>query len=155
MKRRVLLHNIRSAHNVGSIFRTADGASVDHMYLSGYTPRPVDRFGRPQSEIEKTSLGASAAVPWSDWGDDPVAKLTQLKVEGWRIVAVEQDIRAVSIYEYLPQDTTLYIFGNEVEGVAADLITHADEIVEIPMHGSKESLNVAVSAGIVLFCKRG
>ncbi|MEX0918266.1 MAG: TrmH family RNA methyltransferase [Candidatus Paceibacterota bacterium] len=151
MKRRVLLHNIRSAYNVGSIFRTADGAGVDHIYFSGYTPRPTDRFGRTQPEIEKTSLGASKSVPWTDWGDDPVGQLTQLKADGWYVVAVEQDSSSVSVYEYRPKDRTIYIFGNEVEGVSHDLLEEADEIVEIPMHGTKESLNVAVSAGVVLF----
>lgn len=149
--KRVLLHNIRSAHNVGSIFRTADGAGVDQIYISGYTPRPIDRFGRAQPEIEKTSLGACTVVPWEDLGGDPSAKVAELKQDGVAIVAVEQHPRSVSIYDFHPPERALYVFGSEIEGVPNELLEMADTIVEIPMVGEKESLNVSVAAGIVLF----
>ena len=151
--KRILLHNIRSAHNVGSIFRTADAAGVARIYLSGYTPRPIDRFGRAQPEIEKTSLGASETVLWEDLEDDPCSALTELKRQGVSIVAVEQDPRAVSFYTFTPPEDVLYVFGNEVDGVSKEVLDLAGTIVEIPMKGKKESLNVSVAAGIVLFVR--
>lgn len=147
----ILLHNIRSAHNVGSIFRTADGAGVARVYCSGYTPRPFDRFGRRVPEIVKTSLGASEMVSWEDWGEDPIPHLEKLHEAGIGIVAVEQDPRAMSLYDFTPPSDVLYILGNEIEGVSAELRAVSDTIVEIPMHGTKESLNVSVAAGIILF----
>src|ERR1700674_2611076 len=90
----LLLHNIRSAHNVGSIFRTADAAGVSKMYLSGYTPKPVDRFGRVHKEIGKTALGGELSVAW-EYQKSPTAIISRLKKEGWQIVGVEQDARAV------------------------------------------------------------
>ena len=151
--KRILLHNIRSAHNVGSIFRTADGAGVGRIYLSGYTPRPLDRFGRVQPEIEKTSLGASAIVPWEDLKNDPLPTLQELTRAGVTVVAIEQDPRAVSLYDFTPPEDVVYVFGNEIEGVSSELLDVADVIVEIPMHGTKESLNVSVAAGIILFAR--
>lgn len=149
---RVLLDNVRSAHNVGSIFRTADGAGVTHVYLAGVTPAPTDRFGRVQPEISKTSLGASESVPWEQVSAESVAAyITALKQEGFQIIAVEQDPRSTSLATFQHGERVLYIFGNEVGGVSPELLQLADEIVEIPMQGIKESLNVSVTAGIVLF----
>lgn len=149
----VLLHNIRSAHNVGSIFRTCDAAGVSHVYLTGYTPAPVDRFGRPQKDIAKTALGAQASVPWTHRAS-PSTLLTQLKKEGWRIVGVEQDARAADYRTLRLEGKTLYILGNEVRGISMQLRRLCDTLVEIPMYGTKESLNVSVAAGIVLFAAR-
>ena len=152
MKREVavLLHNIRSAHNVGSIFRTADAAGVSRVYLSGYTPRPVDRFGRTQKDIDKTALGAQQFLPW-EYYSSPVKHIAQLKREGWRIVGVEQDACARDYRAFRAARQTLYVFGNEVRGLSKGLRTLCDELIEIPMRGKKESLNVSVAAGIVLF----
>ena len=148
----LLLDNIRSAHNVGSIFRTADGAGVEKIWLAGYTPTPVDRFGREQPEIAKTSLGASKTVPWEHLeNEETLAKLASLQAEGFQIVAVEQTPKAVSIHDFTPGDKTIYIFGNEIDGVSPALLEAVDVVIEIPMHGQKESLNVAVTAGIILF----
>src|SRR3989338_1850009 len=130
----VLLHNIRSAHNVGSIFRTADAAGVEKILLTGYTPRPVDRFGRLQKDIAKT----------------PQSFLKKLKVDGWAIVGVEQDVHAED-YRAQLSDKKVFIFGNEVRGISRALRAACDRIIEIPMRCKKESLNVAVTAGIVLF----
>lgn len=146
----VLLHNIRSAHNVGSIFRTADAAGVSHMYLSGYTPTPADRFGRAQKDIAKTALGAQESVPWTQ-RKTAVALIRELKAEGWAIVGVEQDARSIDYRKMRLTAPTLFIFGNEVRGVSAALRKLCDQIVEIPMRGTKESLNVSVAAGVVLF----
>lgn len=146
----VLLHNIRSAHNVGSIFRTADAAGASAVYLSGYTPTPVDRFERQRKDIAKTALGAQRSVPWF-YRRDPSAIVAELSRKGWRIVGVEQDSRAID-YRRLPsRDKTLFIFGNEVRGLSKKLRARCDALVEIPMHGTKESLNVSVVAGIILF----
>jgi tRNA G18 (ribose-2'-O)-methylase SpoU len=146
----ILLHNVRSAHNVGSIFRTADAAGVACVYLTGYTPTPVDRFGRPQKEIAKTALGAERTVPWQH-RKSPLSYMKELKKAGWEIVGVEQDARAVDHHAHVPRERTLYIFGNEVRGLSKSLRDMCDKLIEIPMRGKKESLNVAVAAGIVLF----
>lgn len=150
MMQQVILHDIRSAHNVGAIFRTADGAGVSRIFLSGYTPQPLDRFGRPVAEIVKTSLGASDTVLWEVVTDISVC-ITNLKQQGIQVVAVEQTIDAVSLYDFVPQSNVAYIFGNEVTGIDVEVLALCDVVLEIPMCGAKESLNVATTAGIVLF----
>ena len=143
----VLLHNVRSAHNVGSIFRSADAAGILSVYLSGYTPRPEDRFGRAQKEIAKTAL------QW-EYHATPAPLITRLKREGWSIVGVEQDARAIDYRTLSIRKPTLFVFGNEVRGLSKELRAFSDVLIEIPMHGKKESLNVSVAAGIVLFSAR-
>lgn len=152
----VIIDNVRSAHNVGSIFRTGDGAGVSRIILCGYTPSPTDRFGRTQEEIKKTSLGASDMVPWEQHSSDTDISLCiqKLKQEGFTIVAVEQTPQAVSLYDFAVPQKVAYILGNEVEGVSRALLDAADSAVEIPMQGHKESLNVSVAAGIILFWKK-
>ncbi len=150
---RVLLHNVRSAHNVGSIFRTADAAGVSHVYLTGYTPTPLDRFKRPQKDIAKTALGAHMSVPWT-FARKPSSIMRMLRAEGVRIVGVEQDERAHPYHAVTGTQPTVFIFGNEVRGLSQELRNACDELVEIPMHGKKESLNVSVAAGIILFSVR-
>jgi 23S rRNA (guanosine2251-2'-O)-methyltransferase len=146
----LVLENVRSAYNVGAIFRTADATTVAKIFLVGYTPTPIDRFGRVQPEIEKTSLGASQTVPWESYGEiDTVIK--QLKADGVQVVAVEQDRRAKPLPNFILPEKVAYIFGNEVTGVSSEVCDFADEIVEIPMLGKKESLNVSVAVGIVLY----
>lgn len=146
----LILENIRSAYNVGAIFRTADGAGVSKIFLIGYTPAPTDRFGRVQAEIQKTSLGASTAVVWEHHATiDPV--LEKLKVDEVCIIAVEQTVGAVSLSSFSVPEKVAYIVGNEVEGVSAGALAAADRVVEIPMLGTKESLNVSVATGIVLY----
>lgn len=150
MKIYVILHNVRSAHNVGAIFRTADGAGVSKIFLTGYTPAPVDRFGRPRTALEKTALGATDSVPWEVCEDAPVL-VSRLQREGIEIVSVEQHEQAISYTEQAFTRDAAFIFGNEVEGVPEALSLVADAIVHIPMHGKKESLNVSTTAGIILF----
>lgn len=152
MKRSIvaLLHNIRSAHNVGSIFRTADAAGVSRVYLSGHTPIPEDRFGRAQKEIAKTALGAEKFLPWEYYASS-MRIISKLKREGWRIVGVEQDARARDYRKFRAKNKTLFVFGNEVHGLSPALRRECDTLIEIPMRGKKESLNVAVAAGIILF----
>lgn len=145
----ILLHNIRSSHNVGSVFRTADAAGVLRVYLTGYTPTPTDRFERVQKDIAKTALGAEKAMPW-EYHKTPTV-IARLKREGWCIVGVEQDARARDYRSLALTQPTLFIFGNEVKGLSPALRKACDELIEIPMRGKKESLNVSVAAGIVLF----
>jgi tRNA G18 (ribose-2'-O)-methylase SpoU len=146
----IILEDIRSAYNVGAIFRTADGAGATKIFLTGYTPAPIDRFGRPQAEIKKTSLGASETMSW-----EKVESITELvmrlKEEEVTVVAVELDKNAVSLKDFEEPERVAYIFGNEITGVTADVLALVDAIVEIPMLGTKESLNVSVTAGIVLY----
>jgi tRNA G18 (ribose-2'-O)-methylase SpoU len=145
----LILHDIRSAHNVGSLFRTADAAGVAKIFLTGYTPAPLDRFKRPNKEIAKTALGAEKSVPWqkSSWAEC----LDFLHAEGAFIVALEQDKRAVSYRNFKTTFPFALVLGNEVDGISSDVLNDCDAVVEIPMHGSKESLNVAVAGGIALF----
>mgnify|MGYP000735805879 CR=1 FL=1 len=147
--RYVILHNIRSKYNVGAIFRTADAARVTKIYLSGYTPTPIDRFGRVDTEIKKTSLGAVDTVAWEQVIDTHLAMKT-LKAAGVEIVAVEIAPSSISLYDYQPKELVAYILGSEVEGIPDDILREADVILEIPMGGIKESLNVSVTAGVVL-----
>jgi tRNA G18 (ribose-2'-O)-methylase SpoU len=154
----VILDAIRSAHNVGSIFRTADAAGVEKLYLCGPTPDPVDRFGRIQKEIAKTSLGASAQLAWEHVGtidnratEEMLLLIEQLKSDGYTIVAVEQAKRSVNLYDFTVPEKVVYIFGAEVEGVQSALLKVVDVVLELPMAGMKESLNVSVTAGIVLY----
>ena len=146
----VLLHNIRSAHNVGSIFRTADAAGVAKIYLSGYTPTPVDRFNRSQKEIAKTALGAQEFIPWEQV-KNLKSQISKLKSGGWQIVGVEQDKKARDYRAFKPERSTLLIFGNEVRGLSRSLRNSCDDLIQIPMFGKKESLNIATTAGIILF----
>lgn len=150
METALLLHNIRSAHNVGSIFRTADAAGASHIYLTGYTPTPYDRFGRAQKEIRKTALGAEQTVEWS-YTRSPKVAITRLKRKGWTVIGVEQDARAKEYRSVRMIGRTLFVFGNEIRGLSPSLRSSCDLLVEIPMRGRKESLNVAVAAGVVLF----
>jgi 23S rRNA (guanosine2251-2'-O)-methyltransferase len=146
----VVLDNVRSAHNVGAIFRTCEGAGVSKIYLCGYTPTPIDRFGREVSEIKKTSLGASRMVPWIHI-ESIVDCCATLKKQGIEIVAVEQSSDSVAIFDYSPKVDTAFVFGNEVVGVDENVCKNADKIIHIKMKGRKESLNVATTVGVVLF----
>lgn len=146
----ILLHNIRSAENVGAIFRTADAAGISKIYLSGYTPTPIDRFGRPRKDIAKSALGAEVSIEW-EVITDVISHIEALKKEGATIVAIEQSPRAVDYKTIVPQHNMVFLVGNEVEGIAPEILKHVDSIAEIPMHGKKESLNVSVACGIALF----
>ena len=148
----IILHNIRSNHNVGSIFRTADAAGIAKIFLTGYTPSPVDRFGRINKAFAKTALGADKTVEWERIRN--IQKLfVRLKKEKVFLVAIEQHPRAIN-YKKIPckKDIT-FLFGNEITGLPPFILKKCDCIAEIPMRGGKESLNVAVAVGIVLFNK--
>lgn len=149
----VILHNIRSLYNVGSIFRTADAAGCEKIYLCGITPSPVDVFGKPRPQMTKVSLAAEKYVKW----EKVKAKgklISDLKKSGYKIFAIEQNKKSMPYYKLkiknLKQKTAL-ILGNEIKGLSASILKQADKILEIPMRGKKESLNVAVAFGIVVF----
>jgi tRNA G18 (ribose-2'-O)-methylase SpoU len=146
----VILHDIRSNANVGSIFRTADTAGVSKIYLTGYTPAPLDRFGRPVKEIAKIALGAEKNIPWVKVKNVSKA-IDDLRKEKFKIIAVEQAGNSVDYKKINKSGRMAFIFGNEVKGLSPKVISLADVVAEIPMLGKKESLNVSVSAGIALF----
>ena len=139
----LLAHNIRSLWNVGSLFRTSDAFGVEKIFLTGYTATP------PRREISKTALGAEEYVPW-EFEQDSVKVIKTLKKKGFTIVALEQAKKAVVLSEYEPPSKVCLIVGHEVLGIPKELLKLCDAIVHIPMHGKKESLNVAVAAGIAL-----
>ena len=146
----IVLPDIRSSLNVGSIFRTADACGVDKIYLTGYTPAPVDKFSRADKQIAKTDLGEEKSVAWEKVED--ISKLlTKLKKEGFRLIAVEQANNSVDYKKVKISNKTAFVFGNEVDGLSKNILKKCDIIAEIPMKGEKESLNVAVSAGVALF----
>lgn len=146
----LILENIRSAYNVGAMFRTADGAGVSKIFLIGYTPAPTDRFGRIQSEIKKTSLGASESVPWEHHLDAQLV-IEQLQAEGVSVIALEQADNAVSLTSFIVPEKVAYVVGNEVDGVSDESLRLVEQVVYIPMWGTKESLNVSVATGIILY----
>lgn len=152
----MIAHNIRSTHNVGSIFRTAEGFGVSKIILSGYTPYPrVSGDARlPHiseklaAQIHKTALGAETMIPF-EYQETP--DLQALKDDGFRIVGLEQDSKSVLLSEYDAPEKVALLLGEEVNGVHQDLLDRCDDIVEIPMQGKKESFNVSVAAGIALY----
>lgn len=150
----VILPDIRSAHNVGSIFRTADAAGIEKIYLCGITPAPIDRFGRPNKEIAKVALGAEKTLLWEKQ-TSAAAVIARLKKKGCHIIAIEQSARAIPYRSMRLTKTarahTAIVMGSEVEGISSSILKRCDTIAEIPMHGKKESLNVAVAFGIVVF----
>ena len=150
----VILHNIRSLHNVGSIFRTADAAGVEKIYLGGITPEPFDRFGKLRPQLGKVSLGAENFVSWEKL-KSTVSVIKKLKKSDYQIFAIEQSKKSIPFYtlnvgSHALKKTAL-ILGNEIRGLPPSVLKLADQTLEIPMRGQKESLNVAVAFGIVIF----
>jgi tRNA G18 (ribose-2'-O)-methylase SpoU len=152
----LILPDIRSAINVGSIFRTADAVGVSKIFLTGYTPRPTDKFGRIQKDIAKAALGAETWVPW-EYRENLTALIKNLKKQGYLVIALEQDTRAVdyrkisSILKKNKVEKVALILGPEVTGLPKKILDMCDVITSIPMQGKKESLNVSVAAGVALF----
>ena len=149
----VILHNIRSTHNVGSIFRTADAAGCEKIYLCGITPAPIDRFGRENEKISKVALGAENWIAWEKVGQT-TRLIDKIKKDGYKIFAVEQNKKSVPYYKVKiknKKSKVALILGAEVDGLTPTILRRADKILEIPMRGKKESLNVAVAFGIVAF----
>ncbi len=142
----VVLDNVRSMHNIGSIFRTSDGFAVEQIYLCGITAQP------PHREIEKTALGATSSVNWA-YFETPLQAIEQLRTDGYKIIAIEQAENSIMLNEFIPDANEKYalIFGNEVNGVSDEVMKKIDICIEIPQFGTKHSFNVVVSAGIVLW----
>ncbi|MFD0749553.1 RNA methyltransferase [Mucilaginibacter calamicampi] len=142
----VVLDNVRSMHNIGSIFRTSDGFAVEKIVLCGISAQP------PHREIEKTALGATQSVDWTYYAEVTEA-MDELKAGGYKIIAIEQAENSTMLNEFSPAENEKYalVFGNEVNGVSSEVMAMADDCIEIPQFGTKHSFNVVVSAGIVLW----
>ncbi|WP_158995778.1 RNA methyltransferase [Mucilaginibacter sp. L196] len=142
----VVLDNVRSMNNIGSIFRTSDGFAVEQICLCGITAQP------PHRDIEKTALGATQSIAWTYY-ETPVAAIEQLRKDGYKIIAIEQAENSLMLNTFIPQKTEKYalIFGNEVNGVSDEAMELIDACIEIPQFGTKHSFNIVVSAGIVLW----
>lgn len=150
MENILILHNIRSVENVGSMFRTADAAGINKIYLTGYTPAPLDRFGRKRKDLAKSALGAEEFVKWEQ-KKNINSLLKKLKEEEFYILAIEQDQNSVDYREVKLKGKNVFIMGAEVEGIPKNILRKSDVIAEIPMRGKKESLNVSVAFGVVIF----
>ena len=146
----LILNDIRSTHNVGAIFRTADACGISKIYLIGTTPAPIDRFGRERKDVAKTALGAEKTIPW-EYLKTITPLLTKLKKEKFEIIAIEQSKNSVDYKKVQLKNNSAIILGNEVTGISKNILNKCDIIVEIPMMGKKESLNVSVATGVVLF----
>ena len=150
----LVLDNIRSAHNVGSAFRSGEGSAfrsgdsfkADKVWLCGICACP------PSAEIHKTALGAEDSLPW-EWVEDTLEAVRRLKAEGYTVVAAEQTAESVMLNEFRPEPGRKYavVFGNEVSGVRQDVVDECDFCLEIPQFGTKHSLNVSVSIGVILW----
>lgn len=146
----LIIHDVRSVQNVGAMFRTADAAGVDKIYLTGYTPAPLDRFGRKRGDLAKSALGAEEYVPWEQ-KKSATLLLTKLKKEAFQIIAIEQDKKSIDYKKVKLKARNAFIVGPEVTGIPKDVLKKCDIIAEIPMRGKKESLNVSVALGVALF----
>lgn len=155
----VIAHNIRSTHNVGAIFRTAEGFGAKRIIISGYTPYPSlpndprlpHIAEKLTSQIHKTALGAEHLVPFEY---QEVPNFTQLRSDGYVIAGLEQDSRSILLSQYIPPRKVALVLGEEVEGISPSLRSECDVLLEIPMTGQKESFNVSVAAGIALYALR-
>lgn len=146
----LILHDIRSEQNVGSLFRSADAAGIKAVYLSGITPAPIDRFGRSVAGIAKTALGAQDNIAWRII-DDIDKTIRDLTERGYTIIAIEQSPTSVDYKTVTFEKPAVFILGNEVTGLPQSVLDECDIVAEIAMRGKKESLNVSVAGGIALF----
>ena len=151
MKKEVILilDNIRSVLNVGSIFRTADAFGISKIFLCGITPAPIDRFGRNRNDLHKTALGAEESVNWEQ-AKNTVDLIKKLKTKDYKIISLEQSSNSIDYKDSVVTEKTAIVLGSETEGVNSKVLELSDEIAEIKMLGEKESLNVSVSAGILI-----
>jgi len=150
MKNILIFDNIRSVENVGAIFRTADAVGIDKIYLCGITPCPIDRFGRKRRDIAKSALGAEEFINW-EYVENILTLVKKLKKDKYKIIALEQDKNSKHFNKIKLVDKNVFILGSETEGVNKKVLKIVDEIAEIPMKGKKESLNVSVAVGILLY----
>ncbi len=146
----VIIHDVRSVQNVGAMFRTADAAGIDKIYLTGYTPTPLDRFGRKRRDLAKSALGAEEYVSWEQ-KKSILPLLSKLKKEKYLIIAIEQDKKSIDYKKVKLKERNAFMVGPEVTGIPKNILKNCDIIAEIPMKGKKESLNVSVALGVALF----
>ena len=152
----VIAQNIRSTHNVGAIFRTAEGFGVSKLLLTGYTPYPTIEHDtrlphireKLTKQIHKSALGAETIVPFSVYDQPPLGELMQ---DGFTIIGLEQSSTSIPLPDYKPHKKIALIIGEEVNGISPELLAKCQDILEIPMHGQKESFNVSVATGIALY----
>jgi 23S rRNA (guanosine2251-2'-O)-methyltransferase len=147
----VILDNIRSLNNIGSVFRTSDAFLIEKIYLCGITAKP------PHKDIHKTALGSTDTVVW-EYAKDTLEVVKSLQAEGIKVISIEQAENATMLNDFKPEPKTTYaiVFGNEVKGVQQEVVNTSDVVIEIPQYGTKHSLNISVSCGVViwdLFCK--
>jgi len=142
----IILDNIRSLNNIGSIFRSADAFLIQKIYLCGITATP------PHKDIQKTALGATDSVCW-EYAENTLNLITKLQNEGVYVTAIEQTEKAVSLLNFTPNKNKVYaiVFGNEIKGVQQEVVSASNSVIEIPQYGTKHSLNVSISAGVVLW----
>lgn len=140
----LIAHNIRSLHNVGSIFRSCDAFGIERLYLTGFTGAP------PRPEIAKVALGGEHRISWEKV-EDLRSCMQQLREKGYQMIALENGVKAQSIHTFKTEQPMALIVGNEVNGIDADVLAQCDQCIEIPMLGNKKSLNVSVATGIALF----
>ena len=147
----MILDNIRSLNNIGSVFRTSDAFLIEKIYLCGITAKP------PHKDIHKTALGSTETVDW-EYVENTLTLVEKLKAKNIKIISIEQAENATMLNDFTPDEETRYaiVFGNEVKGVQQEIVNTSDVVIEIPQYGTKHSLNISVSAGVViwdLFCK--
>jgi tRNA G18 (ribose-2'-O)-methylase SpoU len=146
----LIIHDIRSVTNVGAMFRTADAAGIKKIYLTGFSPLPIDRFGRIRKDMAKAALGAEKFMSW-EFKKNVLILLDKLKQDGYLIVGIEQAKNSVDYKKVKLRQKNVFIVGAEVTGIPKKILKKCDIIAEIPMRGKKESLNVSVACGIALF----
>lgn len=157
----VIAHNIRSSHNIGSLFRTCDGIGVEELYITGYSPYPLSKNDsrmphiakKINTQIEKTALGAERTVRWTN-NEDIAKVLHALKKKGFKIVGLEQSAKSIILNEFSPPKKVALLLGNEVDGLEKYVMDQCDFLVEIPMAGIKESFNVVQAAAMALYSLR-
>ena len=142
----IILDNIRSLNNIGSVFRTSDAFLIEKIYLCGITAQP------PHNDIRKTALGSTETVEW-EYVENTIDLVDKLKADSVKVCSIEQAERAIMLNDFRPKIDTTYafIFGNEVKGVAQDVVDASDAVIEIPQYGTKHSLNISVSCGVVVW----
>jgi len=146
----LILDNIRSVHNTGSIFRTSDGVGVSEIFLCGTTPTPIDRFGRKRKDFAKVALGAEESVSWK-YFETTEAAIAEAKEKGYEILGLEQHENSVPYNSHTPTKNFALVVGEETQGIPKNILDLCDTILEIPMRGEKESLNVSVATGVTLY----
>jgi len=142
----VILDNIRSLNNIGSVFRTSDAFRIEKIYLCGITATP------PHKDIQKTALGSTESVNW-DYAESTLELVKKLQSKDIQVLSIEQAEKATMLHKFTPKKNQTYalVFGNEVKGVSQEVVSLSDQVIEIPQYGTKHSLNIAVSCGVVLW----